>query len=535
MSINDIFGYINQIVEEYSLKVVVVANENEINTVRMSNNLELKYILATDKNICFANNDLKNEESGFVESKVETKEVGINELKKRIKYLFEDDELYKKIKEKLIGKNIYYRPDLIKIVPMIITKCNFDEFLTQNILLPLASEIDTILSSRKHYNIRTLQSSLLAFKKIYTIEPDELKYSINREKILTEIFIAILKVSISFKRGEKNYVWNDDRKFGEIDLNEGQKSLNRLFDMDNYFMSFKFVHNNIYSSVFNEEEIKDTVVSYCKLCDALKKDTNDPVYILTNNYWRLEDEEIKDQLIMLKNKLDIGSYNLSLYFQILALLYKLEMIGFNFCDIKQIVEIMINNINNSKDTLGDNWFEYMSDNISCYNNFIETIKKLKLCEHERDILRFKDKSKKILEAKDLSECLKNLYDKNRIEIEKNKLFFSLIDIDYCIEKLDAASNNEFIKFITTLEKIYKYNSPLFFVKDYDNLNKLYLHMKDRKYIQKMKDFNRKHLVTSLESILSSMDHLRFNKENNKMESHVELSDNQDRASVQPDE
>ena len=44
--INDLLGYINQFVEHLNLKVIIVANEKEINKI-VDKNLELKYLIAS--------------------------------------------------------------------------------------------------------------------------------------------------------------------------------------------------------------------------------------------------------------------------------------------------------------------------------------------------------------------------------------------------------------------------------------------------------------------------------------------------------
>lgn len=51
--INEILGYINSFVEQGQLKVIIVANESEIGRNQYLNNLELKYMVAANKNIDF--------------------------------------------------------------------------------------------------------------------------------------------------------------------------------------------------------------------------------------------------------------------------------------------------------------------------------------------------------------------------------------------------------------------------------------------------------------------------------------------------
>lgn len=137
--INELLGYINSFVEHENMKVIVVANQKEIRNGGSPENQELKYLVAAQDNIIFE----KDQKSGVISeySNLERKNkspVDIETVKDRVQKLFTEDNLYNKIKEKLIGVTIYYQPDLQTVFQKLITSANLEvklkEYLNDNIV-----------------------------------------------------------------------------------------------------------------------------------------------------------------------------------------------------------------------------------------------------------------------------------------------------------------------------------------------------------------------------------------------------------------
>ena len=113
ININPILGYINELVEHNDIKVILVADESKIGIVNYDKNIELKYIVSLSDKIKFAK---ENNQNPLVTTKdKESKGLTKEELIKRTKILFNEANMYKEIKEKLIGKTIYYRANIEEI------------------------------------------------------------------------------------------------------------------------------------------------------------------------------------------------------------------------------------------------------------------------------------------------------------------------------------------------------------------------------------------------------------------------------------
>lgn len=102
MDINEVLGIINSYVECKKIKVIIIANEKEIGSSRISSNLPQKYLIASNPIITLEEkNDDKTKETSF----------NISELIDRTKKLFSNDIIYDSIKEKLIGLSVKINVD----------------------------------------------------------------------------------------------------------------------------------------------------------------------------------------------------------------------------------------------------------------------------------------------------------------------------------------------------------------------------------------------------------------------------------------
>ena len=92
--INEIFGYINDLVENQGLKTIIVSNQKEIGKFIEANELGLKYLLSASSNVDFGELDAtyKGQDNG--------EKITISELKRRTQLLCEEDNsAYQKVKE----------------------------------------------------------------------------------------------------------------------------------------------------------------------------------------------------------------------------------------------------------------------------------------------------------------------------------------------------------------------------------------------------------------------------------------------------
>jgi hypothetical protein len=141
INISNLLGYINYFVEHDDLKVIIIANEDEL--------------LKSDTN-----------------------------------------DSYKIIKEKLIGENFGVSLDLEGALESFITIVNnrdASHFLSENIEL-----IENLYKKANFENLRCLRQIVLNFDRIYEILPEKAK---NNQEILQDILKVLMAFSIEIKRG----------------------------------------------------------------------------------------------------------------------------------------------------------------------------------------------------------------------------------------------------------------------------------------------------------------------------------------------
>ena len=195
---NEILGYINSFVEHENMKVIIVANQKEIGKGVSSANQELKYLVAAHNNILFEKDqksEVINQYSNSERKNENTSPVDIETVKNRIQKLFVEDNLYDKVKEKLIGVTIYYQPDLQTVFKKLITSAKLDDNLKKYLYDDIAF-FEEYMINEAHANIRTFQFFLSKinqlYKKLIQLEDK------GREAFLKYIVKYSFKISKSF-------------------------------------------------------------------------------------------------------------------------------------------------------------------------------------------------------------------------------------------------------------------------------------------------------------------------------------------------
>lgn len=100
--LNEVFGFINGLVEHEGTKVILVANEKEISLNEIMSQRELQYSLALNDKILWPAKD----EKYTYRAKSTENRISLEVLEERRRTLFPDEEVdagYRKIREKLIG------------------------------------------------------------------------------------------------------------------------------------------------------------------------------------------------------------------------------------------------------------------------------------------------------------------------------------------------------------------------------------------------------------------------------------------------
>lgn len=323
--INEILGYINNFVEHDDTKVIIVANEYEIGKSGTEANKELRYLVCTNTNIDYGERvdtiDLANRKDEKTDKKIY-----IDELKEKADILFEDVEVYKRIKEKLIGLTIRYYPDMNQVMKELIIKNITNEKLKENLLENV--EWFAEFSTRKnHINLRTFLFYLSNIQKIY------LFFSGNSyNEIIKSIIKYTYAIAVLHKSGSYDIEWEEDSEYEQVPI-DGK------YNFKGYMLGFKFVDELILYGKFNAKYAKQTVDYYLKQLEELAKKPNDPCRKL-EGWWEKSEADVRVLMNELMDNLRNNQYLFNTYPDIVVKSINLVDCGFEREFLDKIVEAM---------------------------------------------------------------------------------------------------------------------------------------------------------------------------------------------------
>lgn len=340
--INELFGTINNLVEHCNCKVIILADEDNIGKMYANTNIETKYLtllmgrsLKTKKRNKKDNKASKNDNEN---------DLTIEELKKLNEEIYSENYIYKDIKEKIVGLSLKYTPALKNEFELIIS----DTVKSLELAEKLLHEKESILEYMDkcgNSNIRIMRTWLIHFERIYKVIIKN--FSDNQHnKYLNEVFdrFAIYTIRVACALGKNKHLgdWEDEIEVGYISLE------------DDFFMrrqGFRFVDDLFKDSIFDEHRIchaAKVIIEEQIIKEEAKRDSlGRQAYEKLSQWYYLEDEEIKQNLLELKEEIKSDHFKPQNYQNIIAMLVILlqeKCTDENF--IEEILNIFKTKLNN---------------------------------------------------------------------------------------------------------------------------------------------------------------------------------------------
>ncbi len=329
-NLNEIFGFINGMVEHDDAKVIIVANEKEISAEIVPERLDQQYMVALNDSILWPTYERNNQLENLINQTQQNsnKKISFNELEYRRNKLFpakESNVNYKKVREKLIGVTLRFEADFAHIFDTLIDKTNYGEEV-KNIIRRNTVFMRQKMDFLSHHNLRTIQFFL---SKINFLIEQLNNLSIDkeyREKIEDYVVQECFDFAAKYK---SNYVATKD----DVDFLSAS-SENPLA------LSIKaYVESGEYDADSYSNEISGIETFY-----KAHIDTDDPYSKLYNNYYYLTQPECEAYLEEMITKLERKRYPISIYVNILSLMSNIEEIGFNESFSRRVITAMIENL-----------------------------------------------------------------------------------------------------------------------------------------------------------------------------------------------
>lgn len=322
--LNEVFGFINGLVEHEGTKVILVANEKEISLNEIIAQRELQYSLVLNDKILWP---AKDEKYTYRVKPTENK-VSLEVLEERRRTLFPDEEVdagYRKIREKLIGVTLHYQPDIKSIIKTIIMGSDADGFLKE-ILLESVDDFYLIMDMYNHYNLRTFQFFLSKVcylcEKFNTIDIEG-EY---KKRLLYFLVDDCFRWSVQFK--------------GDIPVPTDR------WERATYEARKKSAAIKMYveAGEFEEDVFKEDLKKYVESELRRKLPDDDPFSLLYHQYYYHTQKWCEEKLEEVKQRLQSGKYPLFIYTKLIVLIANLIEIGFSESYMADIKSLMIENI-----------------------------------------------------------------------------------------------------------------------------------------------------------------------------------------------
>ena len=473
-SIQDILGYINGFVEQAEMKVIIIANQEELRKKVDAQTLamQIRAVIGRDETLDFAEprnrqltEYLKSMKKGLPEDE-KIKKLSLNEAKDRVTRLFCMESEYERIREKIIGTVFHYNPDIKKVMSNLIQK-NFT--YNTNSRRQLEKNINYLAESMekaKHVNFRTFQFFLQKMDKLLQVLDGE-DYE-NKDFIYKRVILSCWDSCILFKTGKLKDDWND------AEYIEGVKFRVRVIED---YIKYSWLNVEKGKRVLKKFDVEESRV-YLLL--------NDPINLLQKDWYKADNDEfILDNMGAVIEKARDGEYDIGSFDRIIQIFLQIYAAGFDIKYVDQLIQAMCEGIKEKRatgnlDCIGTMSWEGKKIEL-LYNNCIQKIKDVyeksmeKKSEDDLNIfLEEEDWAQKIYEY-----CYAAKHPQKQEDYSKKlSPFLKALDVKILIEKLRNSNGENLQKFASVLRLVYplEYNSNAFF-EDNEERKKLCLAMK----------------------------------------------------------
>ena len=324
---NEVFGYINGLVEHEGIKVILVANEKEITQVTDNSSDALEYMVAIQEKI-----EWPSEEKGPGGKKQTQLPIGLEELEKRKSILFPQKNMsgdYKRIREKLIGVTLRFSAEILDVCTTMVNQTPLLE-AEKSVLISQLEAIRSVMKFRNHYNLRTFQFFLsritILIRQIRDIGISE-KYN---QLVFSEVIGECFRATVKYKANISQPKW------------EPEQNMTR----DLKFPSVVFY---VEGGELLQDRFKNEVEKYInELENAITPD--DPFNLLNDKYFLNTQEWCEEKIRLLLERLKDNVYPRHMYLRIIALLCRLQKYGFSSNYMDEAKQYMICNVKNGSDT-----------------------------------------------------------------------------------------------------------------------------------------------------------------------------------------
>lgn len=450
--INEILGYINSFVEHEKMKVIIVANQEEIGKSVTEKGRELQYLVAASgKDIDFEPKKEKDvilqyymsKNKSFNEEK-QKEPIHVEQLTERVDKLFGKNQAYEKIREKLIGITLYYYPDLEKIMNKLI----HDSSISIDLKTLLRNNVDFFvkyMNELDHLNLRTFQFFLSKIENLYDVISGIKNQA--QTAFINYILKYCFKICVNYKAGSLLYLWEQKQEYGNIKFSKQ--------DIFGSSLAFRFVDDFVLDSVLDSKRVERMMKIYEAEFFPSKSEYDMFFRKLEYSWYIMQDGEVEEYLEKALDELSKNEYKIGEYARIIPLILELEKIGFSSDYLVRTVNYMKANLKLlGKCVAIDDLYHPGED--KCINRRTKEI----LNELNQFIQEsYKENVKNtieeiIIDGDGWANRLLDYVEKNRQDIHRNSGFLVQLDVNCLTVKVQESTAKDIDDFCSCLFRVY---------------------------------------------------------------------------------
>lgn len=456
--INDLFGFINNLVEHCKCKVIILADERNIGKMYANMNLEAKYIsLLSGKKI------IKGlDEKGQTIKNNTDSTLTIEQLKKLNEEIYSENYLYKDIKEKVIGMSLEYIPDLDSEIEDIIKSTSKNKNFT-NKLIEKKTSILKCMYQCENTNIRIIHTWLIKFEDIFKIIEQYYCNSEYYDTIFDKFMTYSIRIACAIGKNKKLTKWEDDAECGNIKLDDVF-----LFETEGYRFIDDYYARNELSTIRvcrMAKYIEDTC--WQKEMTELeneKRYSHGKLLGKLTEWYYYEDDEVRKMIEELKTEITEDKYVPQNYQNIIKLLVDLKFI--ELCDkaLRDIAALLLEKTADYTGKIEIENFQFAFPDPESYHEFH------KYYDPVYDLITQQNQSLDCAEASAYldSNDIKKFTDyciKNHNLFLQKKTFINYIDLDSFIRFLNDCTLINVYQIIQAIQGVYNFSNLNEFYKD----------------------------------------------------------------------
>ena len=445
----EILGYINGFVEQAGMKVLIIANQNELRQKMdaQSMALQLQAVLGEDEKLDFEDkqeNEIYNLLAGKNTQEEGIRKVSIEEALKRVSQVFKQTSEYERIREKIIGSIYYYRPNIKKaMLHLIENKFSYGEIGRPQLEKNLNYLAD-YMEKEQHVNFRTFQFFLLKMNGLFS----EIKAETyeNQDMVYKKLIQACWYACIMLKKGNLDDIWKENQEYN----NTGE-------------LRIRFIEEYVQYSIL-DQGIKKLLKKFDDEETEKIRNQKDPINSLQYDWIVSTEKVVREWMDDIIKNACAGKYGIGSYDRIQQIFLQIYQAGFESTYIKRLTDAMCASIQEGTAKGEPDCLLSMNGEkkelVELYNanmqRIVKTYNKCMAKKSEGDMNSFLKES----------DWAKQIYDyiwqaKHPSESEdyrkKIEVFLNGMDINVLTSKLKEASLENLEKFRGVLKEIYSQN------------------------------------------------------------------------------